>query len=71
MAAARQCKFTFMTMSGPKGKGVINLDSYDGSAPNSVAPPPPKQINAGDSKLGPPKPGATRGAAINLDTFHE
>lgn len=58
-------------MSGPKGKGTINLDSYDGSTPNSVAPAPPKQINAGDSKLGSPKPGATIGAGINLDTFHE
>lgn len=59
------------SMSGPKGKGAINQDTYDGVAPMSLLPAPPKQINAGDSKLGPPKPAATRGAGINLDSFHE
>ncbi len=55
-------------MTGRKG---INQDTYDGTAPASIAAAPPKQINAGDSKLGPPKPGAVTGAAINLDTYHE
>jgi hypothetical protein len=58
-------------MMGPKGKGDINLDSYDGATPATTLPAPPKQINPGDSKLGPPKPGAARGAGVNLDTFHE
>lgn len=55
---------------GPQGK-TFNLDSYLTTTPPTLPPAPPKQINAGDTKLGPPKPGATRGAAINLDTFHE
>lgn len=58
-------------MTGPRGKGGTSQDSYDGAAPNTIAPVPPKQINATDSKLGTPKFGTTAGAGINHDTFHE
>lgn len=56
---------------GPKGKGHVSRDSYDGDPPNSLPPAAPKQINASDAKFGPIKPGSGRGAGINLDTFHE
>lgn len=57
-------------MPGPKNRGAINRDSYDGQAP----PLPPvvvKQINQADKKVGPPAPGVAAGSGINLDTFYE
>lgn len=58
---------------GPQGKH-INLDSYVTASP-AIAPTtigylvaPPKQINAGDAKVGPRKTAAGR---INPDSFCE
>jgi hypothetical protein len=57
-------------MPGPKNKGAINLDSYDGTAP-SLPAAPTKQINPNDAKVGGPKPGVKAGAGINFDTYFE
>jgi hypothetical protein len=60
-------------MTGPRGQHS-SLDSYDGApaqAPVTVSGflvPPPKQINAGDAKVGPRKGGQGR---INRDSFNE
>jgi|GraSoiStandDraft_43_1057313.scaffolds.fasta_scaffold1012576_1 hypothetical protein len=57
-------------MAGPKNKGAINPDTYDG-ADNFMpagAPTPAKQINATDAKPGPRK---GKAGHINQDTFSE
>jgi hypothetical protein len=56
---------------GPRGTGAINQDTFNGSAPNTIAPAPVKIIIPGAPKNGPPKPGSAQGAGIDFDTYHE
>lgn len=60
---------------GPQGK-PFNFDSYvTATPPTNVLPAPPKQINAGDKKNGPPKPSGIGGTTTsnhgNRDTYFE
>ena len=57
-------------MAGPKN--IHNWhDSFDGAEP-AYPPPPPKQINAGDKKVGPPSPASgKKGAGLSKDSFYE
>lgn len=62
-------------MPGPIGT-TYNFDSYvTATPPTNVLPAPPKQINAGDKKSGPPKPmnlgGSTGSNHGNRDTYWE
>ena len=56
-------------MPGPRGNHN-NHDSFDGAEP-AKQPAPPKQINPGDPKVGPKKPGTSSGAGINFDSYFE
>lgn len=57
-------------MAGPKNTHNWH-DSFDGAEP-AYPPPPPKQINAGDKKVGPPSPASgKKGAGLSKDSFYE
>lgn len=57
-------------MPGPTGR-TYDFDSYVTATPPPAPPVAVKIINGGDAKTGPPKPGAAKGAGVNLDSFHE
>jgi hypothetical protein len=50
-------------MPGPTGNGVIDFDTYVTATPPPTPPVPPKMINGGDKKFGPPKPKSLGGTS--------